>query len=393
MSQHQKPNFPVTEIKDPNLPVVETKFGPEQSSDFRPKERTDFQQSFESTPSIHDSTPDQLSQILQSEKDADVLEALEIKRPKPDEDLLVLEVQELRKDYGSRPVLKGLSFKVYAGEIIGILGMNAAGKTTLFKSLLGVTPFEGMVKIDGIKNNVAATSVLWVPNGMEDDMTVRQNIRYYYALFGRRWDQYEARNLLVQFGIDATWHLTYKFLSTGQRRKLAIMRSFIKENVSVYLMDEPTGGLDILSQNRFVQIVRKRMKRERSCTLMITHNAQDLQRRVDRILVLNEGRILDFGTLPELTERHMKGYLVKAAYSPDDDVTSVLRAIFKQFGLFYSLEQGFQMNSLFLKVPDLRGFESTYRQISKYFTFVSLQKQNLTTFIELTLSGRKFQLA
>lgn len=335
----------------------------------------------------------QLNRKLEAQSDAALLKSLDNRKKLADRDRLVLEVKELRKEYNGRPVLKGLDFEVYAGQIIGILGMNAAGKTTLFKSLLGVTPHEGLVKIDGISNNTSATSVLWVPNGMEDDMTVKENMRYYFALYGRRWDQYEARNLISQFGIGSTWDTSFKFLSTGQRRKLAIMRTFIKQNVSLYLMDQPTSGLDILSQNRFVQILRKRLKQARGCALVITHNAQDLQRRVDRILVLNEGRVMAFGTLDQLSQIHMKGYLIKAFYGPDADITSTLVAVFKQHALYYSLEQGLQMNSLMVKVPDLKGFESTYRQISKYFTFVSLEKQNLNTFIELTLSGRRFELA
>ncbi len=336
---------------------------------------------------------DKIGRFLQLQKQEDVHRELIQKKKKVTDDLLVLQVEELKKEYNSRPVLKGLTFKVYAGEIVGILGMNAAGKTTLFKSLLGVTPFYGLVKIDGLRNNTAATAVLWVPNGMEDDMTVKQNLHYYYALYGRRWDEYEARNLIAEFGLSSTWSLSFKFLSTGQRRKLAIMRTFIKQNVSLYLMDEPTSGLDILSQSRFIDILRKRMKRQRSCTLMITHNAEDLQRHVDKILVLNEGRILDFGTLEQLTERHMKGYLMKAAYEPQAQITGLLMSVLKQFGLFYSLEEGQQTNSLYVKIPNLSAFEEKYRQITRYFTFVSLEKQTLATFIELTLTGRRFQTA
>lgn len=103
-------------------------------------------------------------------------------------------------------------------------------------------------------------SVLWVDNGFDGNLTVKQNYEFYCDLYDMPLDETDIKLKLAEFGVAKVYNSSFKYLSTGQRRKCAIVRSFLKNKVALYLLDEATGGLDFSSQATYHKFVKKSCK-------------------------------------------------------------------------------------------------------------------------------------
>jgi len=223
----------------------------------------------------------------------------------------LLQVTNLVKKYGGRPVVDHLGFAVNRGEIVGLLGRNGAGKTTSFRMVIGMIDTEdGDVVFDG--ENVAhlpmykraqrGMGYLSQEPSVFQRLTVVQNLLAILETMrglSHRERRESAWRLIEQFGLTRQAKQEARTLSGGERRKLEIARALIT-NPTLILLDEPFSGVDpIAVQELQHEIVH--LKEERGIAILLTdHNVRETLAVTDRSYIIDQGRELRSGTPREL---------------------------------------------------------------------------------------------
>ena len=217
----------------------------------------------------------------------------------------LLEAKDLRKNYGKRPVVSGLSLYVSTGEIVGLLGPNGAGKTTTFYMIVGlIRPDTGQIFLDQedltnlpmYRRSLLGISYLPQEPSIFRKLTVEENIKAVLEIRGLRRDeiQAEGERLLKEFQLA---HLSNKQgykLSGGERRKTEIARA-IAIKPRFILFDEPFAGIDPLA----IVELKKMLSylKERGIGVLITdHNVRDTLSITDRAYIISNGQILEEGS-------------------------------------------------------------------------------------------------
>ncbi|MEV0803369.1 ABC transporter ATP-binding protein [Kribbella sp. NPDC050281] len=217
----------------------------------------------------------------------------------------VVEVSNLRKSYGDRTVVDGVSFTVEEGEIFGILGPNGAGKTTTVESIEGLrVPDAGRIRVAGldpVADHAAVTQVLGAQlqeSELQAKLTVREALELYAALYPNPADW---RPLAERLGLTAHLKTRFGVLSGGQKQRLFIALALIG-NPRVVVLDELTTGLDPRARRDTWEIVED--VRARGVTvLLVTHFMEEAQRLCDRIALIDKGRITALDTPRGLISR------------------------------------------------------------------------------------------
>ncbi len=222
---------------------------------------------------------------------------------------VVLEVKNLVKEFGKQRALAGISFTLSRGELLGIIGPNGAGKTTLLNCLLGlVTPTEGEIRFFGLELEKHRTHILSRINfasnyvGLPLSLTVFENLVVYGLLYGVTGIRKRAEHLLRLFGLWEMRNQKTRHLSSGQMMRLCLAKALMNDP-EVLLLDEPTAGLD-LEIAEMVRDLIKNYQRERGLAVIFTsHNLHEMENLSDRVILLNEGRIIAEGPPRELCHR------------------------------------------------------------------------------------------
>lgn len=236
------------------------------------------------------------------------------------------------KLYGARWALSEVSFEIARGEVVGFLGLNGAGKTTVLKILCGVLwPSSGRVRVDGFDSLESPREVRARSGFLPDtpplygEMTVRAMLRYTGLLNGmaasriaRRVDEVIETCQLREVADDLV-----AWLSHGYRKRVGIAQSIIHEPKLV-ILDEPTGGLDPEQIVGMRGLIRRLA--ENHTVLISSHILAEIERTCDRLLVLHEGRIVAQGSEEELL-RNTRGAerLEITVRGLPEDATRVLR--------------------------------------------------------------------
>ncbi|NOT02744.1 MAG: LPS export ABC transporter ATP-binding protein [Phycisphaerales bacterium] len=223
----------------------------------------------------------------------------------------LLEVCGIVKKYDGRAVVRGVSFDVKPGEIVGLLGRNGAGKTTSFRIAIGMIAHdEGLVvfraeNVTGLpmyKRAQRGMGYLAQEPSVFQRLTVEENLlAILESLRGmsRRERLEAAHRLIEQFGLTRQAKQSARTLSGGERRKLEIARALVT-NPKLILLDEPFSGVDpIAVQELQGEILR--LRRDRGIAVLLTdHNVRETLAVTDRSYILAEGAILASGTPKEL---------------------------------------------------------------------------------------------
>jgi ABC-2 type transport system ATP-binding protein len=225
-----------------------------------------------------------------------------------------LAVHDLRMRYGTRDVLAGVSFTAKRGEVLALLGPNGAGKTTTIEILEGFRmPSAGEVSVLGIdpargdenwRARVGVVLQSWRDHGR---WRVRELLAYlarFYAPFAtadvsRPWDVDE---LIALIGLSEQAHARLLTLSGGQRRRLDVAIGIVGRPEVVFL-DEPTAGFDPHARREFHDLIHRLSDFENTTILITTHDLSEAERIADRILILDQGRIVADGAADELARR------------------------------------------------------------------------------------------
>ncbi len=220
-----------------------------------------------------------------------------------------LHAENIKKKYGSRTVVKGVSFDVNQGEIVGLLGPNGAGKTTSFYMIVGlIRPNEGKVYLDEREitdmpmYKRAQLGIGYLPQeaSVFRKLTVEDNILAVLEMLGASKEEQHAKleSLLDEFGLQHVRKNRGDLLSGGERRRTEIARC-LAVNPNFILLDEPFAGVDPIAVEDIQQIVAK--LKEKNIGILITdHNVHETLRITDRAYLLFEGSILKAGTAEEL---------------------------------------------------------------------------------------------
>jgi len=201
----------------------------------------------------------------------------------------------------------GITFHVKRGEIYGLLGPNSAGKTTTLRMLAGLMqPTGGEISIAGVQGSsdpmVLKSSVgfLTTNTGLYDRLTPRETLIYFGELRGIRSPQLEkqADELLKLLGIEHLANRRCEGMSTGERQRVQIARTLVGDP-PVLVLDEPTNGLDVLTNRLILNFIRQSGKDGRTIILS-THHLDEVESICDRFGLLHKGKLLAEGTLNQL---------------------------------------------------------------------------------------------
>ncbi|MGE7091598.1 ABC transporter ATP-binding protein [Lysinibacillus sp. NPDC048646] len=219
----------------------------------------------------------------------------------------VLEVQQVTGGYTRKPVIKDLSFTIEKGELVGLIGLNGAGKSTTIKHIIGtMLPKEGDIRLNGVTlkedTDKYRTAFSYIPETpvLYDELTLREHLELTAMAYGLDEASLAARSevLLKEFRMEKRLNWFPSHFSKGMRQKVMIMCAFLV-NPSLYIIDEPFVGLDPLGiQSLLDQMDEK--KKEGASILMSTHILSTAEKHCDRIILLHEGRVRAQGTMADL---------------------------------------------------------------------------------------------
>ncbi|MDV7218421.1 ABC transporter ATP-binding protein [Streptomyces prunicolor] len=217
----------------------------------------------------------------------------------------VIEVSALRKSYGGRAVVDGVSFAVEEGEIFGILGPNGAGKTTTVECVEGLrVPDAGRVRVTGldpVADHAEVARVLGAQlqeSELQAKLTVREALELYASFYPHPADW---RPLAERLGLTAKLTTRFAKLSGGQKQRLFIALALIG-NPRVVVLDELTTGLDPRARRDTWQLIED-VRASGVTVLLVTHFMEEAQRLCDRIAVIDKGRVAALDTPDGLIRR------------------------------------------------------------------------------------------
>lgn len=224
----------------------------------------------------------------------------------------MIEVRDLVKVFPTatgydKLAVNGVSFSVQRGEIYGLLGPNGAGKTTSLRILSGLMrPTSGTAVIDGVEvtsdghHAKGAIGFLTANTGLYQRLSPRELLPYFGELHGMEREAIERRvgELIEWLGIEPFADIRCGALSTGQKQRTNIARALIADP-PVLILDEPTLGLDVLS-NRIILDFIRRERDHGKAILLSTHYLDEAEALCDRIGLLHQGRIIAEGDMPAL---------------------------------------------------------------------------------------------
>ena len=203
-----------------------------------------------------------------------------------------------------RNIFDSLSLELPKGSIVGLLGRNGEGKTTLLKLLYGqLLRRQGELKVLDADPKHRAVSFLQQGYLLPEEFQVPPiSIRSFFdisAPFYPNYDEAVAKERIDTFGLQ--WDMNLKKISQGQKKK-ALIAFALSLRVPLLLLDEPTNGLDIPSKGEFRRTVA-RYTTEEQTIIISTHQVRDLEQLIDRILIMERGSIFCNATVADITER------------------------------------------------------------------------------------------
>lgn len=220
---------------------------------------------------------------------------------------MTLSVKNIVGGYSQIPVLNDVSFEVNNGELVGLIGLNGAGKSTTINHIIGLlSPFSGEIEIDG--NTITSNSdaykqkIAYIPETpiLYDELTLKEHLELTIMAYeldaNKAWEK--ANRLLKTFRLENKLDWFPSNFSKGMKQKVMIVCAFMTD-ASLFIIDEPFTGLDPLAVNDLLNIVES--KKKAGCSvLMSTHVLATVQDHADKFVLINHGQVRADGTLDQL---------------------------------------------------------------------------------------------
>ena len=222
----------------------------------------------------------------------------------------LVEVEDIKKNYGNKEAVKGISFDIKENEILGLLGPNGCGKTTTIGMLLGLLkPTSGKIYINGQRLEKNRIKILEQINfispyiELPKKLTVRQNLTVYSKLYKIKNINEKIEFLSEKLRLNNLLNNITGELSSGQKNRVSLAKALINEP-KVLLLDEPTASLDP-EVGDFVRTFLEDYKKENKISILLaSHNMNEVTRLCKSILMMKDGVIIDKGSPKELISKH-----------------------------------------------------------------------------------------
>lgn len=288
----------------------------------------------------------------------------------------MLEVQHLRKTFGDLVAVDDVSFSIEPGTIMGIIGQNGSGKTTIFRMILDfLTPEnQGKVLWNGKPLNEQVYNVVgYLPEerGLYEKMTIEQQIIYFAQLRGMKKEEIIAKidNWMTRFNVKGKRTDKIKSLSKGNQQKVQLIATLIHEPKLV-ILDEPFSGLDPVNAD-FLKEGILALRDLGSCVLFSSHNMNNVEEICDKLVMIHNGKQVLNGTINEVRNQFGKTKLLVEAndwtaeqlasldgvdtVSKRSDGLYLLRLISEEYGetIFNTLSKGKYLSAFYQQPPTL----------------------------------------
>jgi ABC-2 type transport system ATP-binding protein len=218
----------------------------------------------------------------------------------------------LRRQYDQTVAVNDVSFKIEPGELVGFLGPNGAGKTTTLKMLAGLLyPTSGSAKVlgytpweraDGYRRQFAL--VLGQKNQLWWDLPARESLELNAKIYGIPQDRFERTvgEMTELLNVKDKLNVSVRELSLGERMKMELVASLLHQP-KVLFLDEPTIGLDVISQKTVREFVRRHNAEQKTTILLTSHYMADIQALCERVIIIDHGKLFFDGKLNEIVDR------------------------------------------------------------------------------------------
>ena len=207
-----------------------------------------------------------------------------------------LEIRDVKKSFGLKPVLRGVTLSLHTGERVALLGANGAGKTTLLRILAGLArPGSGTITLDGLdlvrQTQEIRRQVGFVAHQpyLYEELTCLENLLFFARMYGVEQPQARATRMLQQVGLEKKVRERARALSRGQLQRLALARALLHAP-SLLLLDEPDTGLDQEGLILLTELLREHSAHG-GTQLFTTHDLGVAIQRSDRVMMLSRGRV------------------------------------------------------------------------------------------------------
>ena len=203
----------------------------------------------------------------------------------------LLEIKDLNKSFDNKEILKDINLSIQSGKIIGLLGKNGVGKTTLIKLINDLlTPTSGEILIKGQKIGVETKKVIsYLPERtyLNKQMKVSEVISY-FGDFYDNFDSEKAKKLLKDLDLDINQKLTQ--MSKGMQEKVQLVL-VMSRNADLYVLDEPLGGVDPATRDYILDTILSNFN-ENASVIISTHLISDIEKILDEVIFIDKGQIV-----------------------------------------------------------------------------------------------------
>lgn len=214
----------------------------------------------------------------------------------------LLECIHVNKNFGNKRVLKDINLTINKGKIIGLLGKNGSGKSTLIKLINDLLTIDsGKILINGEEIGIESKKIIsYLPERtyLDKTMTVNEIIAY-FSDFYDNFDDKKARKLLKDLNLDINQKLTK--MSKGMQEKVQLVL-VMSRNASLYILDEPLGGVDPATRDYILDTILSNFN-EGASVIISTHLIADIERILDEVIFINEGKIILQSDADELRKK------------------------------------------------------------------------------------------
>lgn len=214
----------------------------------------------------------------------------------------LLECKHLYKEFDNKQILKDINLKIPRGKIIGLLGKNGTGKSTLIKLINDLlTPTSGEILINGEKPGVKSKETIsYLPERtyLDKEMTIKQVIKYFEEFY-KNFDTQKAIKLLKDLNLDINTKISK--MSKGMQEKLQLIL-VMSRNAELYVLDEPLGGVDPATRDYILDTILSNFS-EGASVIISTHLISDIERILDEVIFIDNGEIILTSSADELRKK------------------------------------------------------------------------------------------
>jgi len=239
----------------------------------------------------------------------------------------VIKINNLRKSFGNQRVLRDVSFQLFNGENLVVLGKSGSGKSVLIKCIAGLlNPDGGTINVlgenvnalnsDGLSELRKKIGFLFQSGALYDSMTVKQNLEFPLLRIRKNLTPKEIsqkiKEVLENVGLSDTLNKMPSQLSGGMRKRISLARTIVVDPL-IMLYDEPTTGLDPVTSDEISSLINEVQKKYKTSSIIITHDIECARLTADRVIMLQDGEV------------YLEGCLEKFEKSDD----SLIKSFFK----------------------------------------------------------------